>query len=151
MRWAGYICNSLNWFFFIHFAFPCLVITRTVYSDKDNEGLFREGLDCADVPSLVHLVHIHDHQHPVVEVLVHDGVAGVPSQDHVPHREKLHGGLPCHCPGHQGSLGPTIMLGKIYQQWFNLFISDSILLSFMHFGKKRFPSSHSLQSCSSIM
>ena len=88
---------------------------------------------------------------PVVEVLVHDGVAGVPTKGHVPHREELQCGLPCHCPGHQGSLEQTIMLGKIYQQGFNLFISDSILLSFMHFGKKRFPSSHSLKSCSSII
>ena len=72
--------------------------------DKDTEGLLREGLDCADEPSLVHLVHVLDHQHPVVVVLVQDGVPGVPCEGHVPHSEEVQGGLLGHRPGHQGCL-----------------------------------------------
>ena len=76
----------------------------TMNSDKDTEWLLREGLDRADVPPLVHQVHILDDQHPVVILLVQDGVPGVPTEGHVPHCEEVQGGLPGHCPGDQGCL-----------------------------------------------
>ena len=76
----------------------------TMNSDEDTEWLLREGLDRADVPPLVHQVHILDDQHPVVMLLVQDGVPGVPTEGHVPHREEVQGGLPGHSPGYQGPL-----------------------------------------------
>ena len=72
--------------------------------DKYIEWLLWVGLDHADVPPLVHHVHILDDQHPVIVLLMNDGVPGISTEGHVPHCEEVQGGLPGDCPGDQGCL-----------------------------------------------
>ena len=65
-------------------------------SDKNTERLLREGLDGADVLPLVQHIHLLDDQHPVVDLLVQDGVPGVTTEGHLPHCEEIQGGFSGH-------------------------------------------------------
>ena len=63
----------------------------TMNTDSDTERLLREGLNCADVLPLVQDVYLLNDQHPVVDLLVKDGVPGITTECHLPHCEEIQG------------------------------------------------------------